>query len=95
MMQGQGSYKVSIFGDQYTIKTDESSEFIMQAATLVDSTMKEIACSSRFDTKSIAVLAALRIAYQRIAADCTQTQQEALVNYIDQELSKLGFDSKG
>ena len=46
MMQGSGSYKVSIFGDQYTLKTDESGDLIVKAAALVDSTMKEIACAS-------------------------------------------------
>lgn len=91
MMQSQGSYKVSIFGDQYTIKTDESPELIVQAAALVDSAMKEIACASKFDTKSIAVLAALRIAHQAISAEQTCDQNEALINFIDQELMKLGL----
>ena len=91
MMQGSGSYKVSIFGDQYTVKTDESIELIAQAASLVDSTMKEIACASKFDTKSIATLAALKIAHQMIAAKHMHNQNEALISFIDQELTKLGL----
>jgi cell division protein ZapA (FtsZ GTPase activity inhibitor) len=92
MIQGSGSYKVSIFGDQYTIKTDESPELIVQAAALVDSTMKEIACASKFDAKSIAVLAALRIAHQVVSAGKIQANNEALISSIDQELMKLGFN---
>ena len=95
MMQRPGSYKVSIFGDQYTIKTDESSEHIVQAAALVDSTMKEIACASKLDTKSIAVLAALRIAHQMIVRRSNTKQvMKRLINFIDQELAKLGLNTQ-
>jgi cell division protein ZapA (FtsZ GTPase activity inhibitor) len=94
MIQDSGSYKISIFGDQYTIKTDESHDLIIQAAALVDSVMKEIACASKFDTKSIAVLAALRIAHQMLSAgQCNAHNNEALMSLIDQELTKLGFNS--
>jgi cell division protein ZapA (FtsZ GTPase activity inhibitor) len=94
MIQDSGSYKVSIFGDQYIIKTDESHDLIIQAAALVDSTMKEIACASKFDAKSIAVLAALRIAHQMLSAgQCNTHNNEALMSLIDQELAKLGFTS--
>lgn len=91
MMQRSGSYKVSIFGDQYTIKTDEPADLIVQVAALVDSTMKEIACGSNLDSKSIAVLAALRIAHQIIACNTHQSSNDALINMIDQELAKLGL----
>jgi cell division protein ZapA (FtsZ GTPase activity inhibitor) len=92
MIQNSGSYKVSIFGDQYTLKTDESHDLILQAAALVDSTMKDIACSTKFDTKSIAVLAALRIAHQALhAGQCQAHNNEALISLIDQEIGKLGF----
>ena len=94
MMQRPGSYKVSIFGDQYTVKTDESSDLIEKAATMVDSTMKEIAGASKLDTKSIAVLAALRIAHQIVSADQSHVNAEGLINFIDQELAKLGLDSE-
>lgn len=94
MIQDSGSCKVSIFGDQYTIKTDESRDLIVQAAALVDSAMKEIACASKFDTKSIAVLAALRIAHQMLSAgQCNIRYTETLVSLIEQELTKLGINS--
>lgn len=95
MIQRSGSYKVSIFGDQYTLKTDESGDLIVKAAALVDSTMKEIACASKLDAKSTAVLAALRIAHQMMSADQYQASNEALINFINQELTKLGLDIRG
>lgn len=91
MIQGPGSYKVSIFGDQYTIKTDESHDLVVKAAALVDSAMKEIACASNLDARSIAVLAALRIAHQMMSASQNQASNEALIHLIDQELAKLGI----
>ena len=94
MIQATGSYKVSIFGDQYTIKTDESPELIAKAASLVDSTMKEIACASKFDSKSIAVLAALRIAHKMLIASQSQAQYEALIACIDHELAILGYENQ-
>ena len=95
MIQGPGSYKVSIFGDQYTVKTDESGDLIVKAADLVDSTMKEIARASTLDVKSIAVLAALRIAHQMMSSEQNQATHEALIHLIDQELTKLGIPPQG
>ena len=95
MIQNSGSYKVSIFGDQYTIKTDESNDLVVKAAALVDSTMKEIAHASNLDVRSIAVLAALRIAHQMMVASQNQTGNEALIHLIDQELIKLGIAPQG
>lgn len=94
MIQRPGSYKVSIFGDQYTIKTDESGDLIVEAAALVDSTMKEIACASKLDAKSIAVLAALRITHQMMSAGQNQASNERLITFIDQELIKLGLNTQ-
>ena len=91
MIQDKGSYKISIFGDQYIIKTDESPELISQAASLVDSTMKEIACASKLDAKSIAVLTALRIAHEMLIAGKNQAQHEALLTFINHELMKMGL----
>ncbi len=92
MMQKAGQYKVSIFGENYTIRSDESPDLIVQAAGLVDSTMKEIAGNTHFDAKSIAVLAALRLAYQVNSYGEQQDKGEGLINFIDQELERLGLD---
>lgn len=93
-MYGPGSCKVAIFGEYYTIRTDASNELIVQAATLVDSMMKEIAHTGTLDTKSIAVLTALRFAYQVNATqDASMAVQahENLCKLIDLELEKLGI----
>lgn len=94
MMYESVSYKVVIFGDQYTVRTDVPSETVVRAAHLVDSIMKEIARAGTFDTKSIAVLAALRLAHQANFAqsdsDCNRGHEE-LCKFIDLELEKIGL----
>ena len=91
MIQRPGSYKVSIFGDQYTVRTDEPGDLIVKAAAMVDSTMKEIACTANLDAKSVAVLTALRIAHQMMASCQSHAGNEGLADFIDQELIKLGI----
>lgn len=91
MMQKAGQYKVSIFGENYTIRSDESPDLIVQAADLVDSTMKEIANNTHFDAKSIAVLTALRFAHQIHSYGMQQGKGESLVDLIDKELELLGL----
>lgn len=57
------SCKVHIFGDEYSLMSDESSEHIVQAAQVVDSLMREISeKSAALNEKKVAVLAALRMA---------------------------------
>lgn len=94
MMYGPISYKVVIFGDQYTVRTDVPNETIVRAAALVDSTMKDIARAGTLDAKSIAVLAALRLAHQinsaQVNIENTQAYDE-LNSFIDVELEKLGI----
>lgn len=84
--------KVTIFAEHYTIKTLGSIQQIESAAALVDATMKEIAKNLSLDSKQVAVLTALRIAYQ-LEAKQPNVGADVLVNYIDSELSKLGLDS--
>lgn len=94
MMYGPESYKVVIFGDQYVIRTDVPNETIVRAAALVDLTMKEIARAGMLDTKSIAVLAALRLAHQvdsaQVASENNRANDE-LCKFIDLELEKIGI----
>jgi len=62
-MSNVKQYKVTIFGDHYSLMSDESEESILKAASMVDSMMKEIADKSKIqDGKKVAVLAALRVA---------------------------------
>ncbi|MCX5921990.1 MAG: cell division protein ZapA [Candidatus Dependentiae bacterium] len=91
MIKNVKNYKVTIFGDQYSLMSDESEETIVQAAALVDSLMREIAQYSKVsDGKKIAVLTALRIA-SRVSAlesehEMIKHHKEKLIDQIDQEL---------
>ena len=61
----KNSYKLLIFGDYYSIVTDESQDQISKAAALIDSQLKEIASKispSSVDEKRIAVLVSLQMA---------------------------------
>jgi len=89
MIQKAGQYMVSIFGESYTVRSDESSDRIVQAASLVDATMKEIAGNAHMEAKSIAVLAALRLAYQLQGCQMRHSEGESLARFIDQELQRL------
>lgn len=95
MMNGQ-EYKVSIYGDLYTLKSDESSERVVRAASMVDSMMKEMAGGSRIDAKSLAVLTALVFANKLLSEEKQKqdnAQDEKIINLIDQELCALGIES--
>ncbi len=59
-------YKARIFGELYSIKSDEKEIFVAEVVSIVDSYMKDISSksSNAFDGKQIAVLAALKIAQE-------------------------------
>ncbi len=84
-------YTVAIFGESYTLRSDESSERLLDAVSLVDETMKEVARSSTRDVKSIAVLAALRIACQANESRVHVESCRELAVFIDDELTRLGM----
>jgi cell division protein ZapA (FtsZ GTPase activity inhibitor) len=91
MINGQG-YKVSIFGDQYLLKSDEPGDQITKAAEMVDLLMREIVGTTKLETKQVAVLAALQLAHRILAMENMQREQQSqLVAAIDQELLGLGF----
>ncbi|MDR3550441.1 MAG: cell division protein ZapA [Candidatus Babeliales bacterium] len=91
MMSTVKNYKVTIFGDQYTLASDESGESIVQAAILVDTLMKEIDQHSKIaDPKKIAVLVALQIACKTVVleseSEAIKCQEKKLIDRINQEL---------
>lgn len=56
-------YKVSIFGESYTLVSDESEEQLVASAQHIDELMRQLAEKTGLsDTKRIAVLASLQIA---------------------------------
>lgn len=64
--------RVTIFGQEYTLRGRGQSESIEEVAALVDQKMKEISVgTSTVDSQRVAILAALNIAdeYQRYRAE--------------------------
>ena len=54
---------VHIYGEKYTLRSDEDPDYIQEVATFVDTKMREIAGSGKvISTDKIAILAALNIA---------------------------------
>ena len=85
-MSNVKQYKVTIFGDHYSLMSDESEETVLKAASFIDTMMKEIAEKSKLqDGKKVAVLAALRAANLLTALE--SERESALRHY--QKLSDL------
>ena len=81
-------YKVTIFGQDYTLISSDPEEQVREAARLVDETMREIAGKSvSIDQQKIATLAALHMATSVVQAKVTAARQvqrhQALVASID------------
>lgn len=88
------SYKLTIFGDQYSVVSDESHANINQAAAMVDTLMQEISSRlSQIDEKRIAVLVALQMASKVLALenqiDLTSDRHKELVDRIENECIAL------
>lgn len=91
MIHKTKNYKVTIFGDQYTLASDEAEEHVIKTARLLDILMQEISQASKLtDAKKIAVLAGLRIASQLVTRESEQEavnlQNKKLIDRIDREL---------
>jgi len=85
-------YKISIFGESYTVVSDESEEHLTSSAQRVDTLMRQIAEKSGIsDSKRIAVLAALQCATQlktcELLIDHYECMETKLSTCIDRELS--------
>ena len=87
------SYKIEIFGEHYTLLSDESEQHVRQSAHLVDTYMKEIA--NKLTSKNvgqIAVLAAVRLAsmvlYKEAELEQQQHHEKELIALIENELQK-------
>lgn len=93
-MNNVKQYKVTIFGDHYSLMSDESEETVLKVASFVDTMMKEIAEKSKLqDGKKVAVLAALRAASLLTALESeresAQRHYQKLSDLIDPELFSI------
>ncbi len=94
MISAIKKYKVSIFGESYSLVSDDAESQVAGAAQRVDSLMRDIAQQAQVaDPKKIAVLTALKLAdqVQRLQEQLGQKnkEQERLLDLIDRELSCL------
>lgn len=90
----KNTYKLLIFGDHYSIVSDESQAQITKAAAQVDALMKEISAkATHVDEKRIAVLVALQLASKLLVLESnqehTQGCHERLIDRLEQEYLAL------
>lgn len=83
--------KIHIFGEEYSLVSDESHEHIEKAAMLVDAYMREIAEKGTLaNEKKIAILGALRLASKLVQLESTIQQcnkkEQDLIAYLNQAL---------
>jgi cell division protein ZapA (FtsZ GTPase activity inhibitor) len=84
-------YKVSLFGEAYTLISDEPEEHITASVHHVDELMRSITQSLQVtDSKKAAVLAALQLASRLLELEHRyhqkQYEHEKLIDLIDREL---------
>ena len=90
-------YKVSIFGESYTLSSDESEEHIAEVVRFLDTHMKDIAAKSQLtDGKQLAVLAALqcisKTLHTKNSLQLHQEYTDKLIDQVDREIAGLpGF----
>ena len=65
MINDVQTYAVSIFGETYSLVSDEGKEVVSVVAQKVDAAMQEIATKMKhLDTKRIAILAAIKFVHE-------------------------------
>ena len=95
MNEQKKKYKVTIFGETYSLVTDEPEQHFMQSVHLVDSLMHDFAKNTGSqDAKKIASLIALQLASKVIQLEFQLLQndhsEQRLTKIIDQELETVG-----
>lgn len=85
------SYQLEIFGDKYSLLSDESEQHVVKSAQLVDKYMREIADKVTVKSQQrIAVLTAVRIAsilfYKEAELEEQQLHVDEIVELISREL---------
>jgi len=86
---GLKKYRARIFGDTYSIVSDETDILILEAVKIVDGLMREIADASQAcDPKKIAVLTALKIATRTLHVEAIMEQEKRLSNRIMNVLNR-------
>lgn len=92
-MADSKSYKLVIFGEHYTIVSDETEHHVHSVSQLIDGLMKEVkAKMPQATAEKAAVLVALQLASQlnhsKDVISSYQHQHELLVAKVDAELQQ-------
>ncbi len=91
MKKNVTSYQVVIFGEEYTVGSDESEEHVMRSANFVHALMQDIARKTPgIPLKKLAILVALRLSSKVIKAEedlHKQSQKNSdMLQYLDNVL---------
>ena len=84
--------KVQIAGEEYTIVSVESEDYIRRVAALVDAKITAILDSSRIPLNDATVLAACNLADEQIKAQDTAENLRAQIKAYSDEISRLRAD---
>jgi cell division protein ZapA (FtsZ GTPase activity inhibitor) len=84
-------YKARIFGELYSIVSDEEDDFVLEVVRRVDCLMKEISTKNNtaLDAKKIAVLVALKATEELLAMQEAmkkeQSQSDRILTLLNEE----------
>lgn len=83
--------KVTIFGTQYSLKSDEEAKEITESAAFLDAMMQEIAQKhSISNVATIAILVALQVMHtqrkQALALSVAEQNSQSMIRHIDQTI---------
>lgn len=89
------AYKFDIFGDQYSLVSDETREFVEAAAQAVDILMKELAQKTGLkDHKKIAVLAALQFSSKIAELESQLRMHDTQSAHLSETIDRIIFSCK-
>lgn len=90
-------YKAQIFGESYSIVSDEEDEFVLEVVRRVDGLMKEISAQNKMviDTKKIAVFAALKATEELLIMEemikKEQIKSDKIVTLLNENEEEFSF----
>ena len=85
-------YTVSIFGESYSLLSDESQEHIEQAAQAIDNLLQEVTQKAKtVDAKKAAILVAFRLMSKIIRLDADTVVHKEKCNHLLQIIQEHGL----
>ena len=91
MIQELKRYQVNIFGESYTVLSDESEKEVIDTAAFVDLLMQETSVKSSADPKKVAVFVALKIAKKMLDLEAEKIKwnesEKSLIKLIDEQIN--------